>query len=153
LSLDRKLPGSAMAAAVLLLACIYGKWRGITDDIGCSYVSQNAGNELWMGVVIPTLDDWLNKDKSWAETLRFLIDNFVINQHDRIMYEKRRLDSCWLSRIEGKIVKEQDYGPRWRSSRHENAVTILHDLGLVAIDSNLISITMDGQNFIQDVLG
>jgi len=153
LAIREKSPSAALAVAVLLLSCIYGKWRGIKNDIGCSYVAQHAGHELWMGSVIHSLDTWLKKDTSWPETLRFMIEEFILFQHDRVMYEKRRLDSCWLSRIEGKIVKEQDYTPRWRSSRHRNAVTILRDLGFVDVDSDmLISITKDGRKILQKVL-
>jgi hypothetical protein len=151
---DEKSPGSALAIAMLLLSCIYGKWRGIKSDIGCSYVVQHAGHELWMGFVIPYLDSWLKKETTWADTLRYMIESFIINQHDRIMYEKRRLDSCWLSRVEGKLVKEQDYDPKWRSSRHGNAVTILRDLGFVEIDSDdkKISITKDGRKILQQAM-
>ena len=107
-----------------------------------------------MGFVIPYLDSWLKKETTWADTLRYMIESFIINQHDRIMYEKRRLDSCWLSRVEGKLVKEQDYDPKWRSSRHGNAVTILRDLGFVEIDSDdkKISITKDGRKILQQAM-
>lgn len=153
LSIDRKSPGAALAVAVLLLSCIYGKWRGIKTDIGRSYVAQHAGHELWMESIIPSLDAWLKKDTTWSETLRFLIENYIINQHDKIMYEKRRLDSCWLNSAEGKILKEQDYDPKWRSSRHRNAVTILRDLGFVDVDEDMmISITKDGREILQKVL-
>ena len=153
LSNDRTSPGAALAVAVLLLSCVYGKWRGVKTDIGCSYVVQHAGHELWMGSVIPSLDAWLKKGTTWSATLHFMIESFVINQHDKIMYEKRRLDSCWLTRSEGKIVKEQDYDPKWRSSRHRNAVTILRDLGFVDVDADMmISITKDGRKILQKVL-
>lgn len=153
LSIAEKDPGSALAVSVLLLACLYGKWRGVKSDIGCSYVAQHAGHELWMGYVIPHIDTWLKKETTWTDTLHFMIESFIVNQHDRIMYEKRRLDSCWLSRTEGKIVKEQDYGPKWRSSRHNNAVTILRDLGFVKIDADKkLSITKDGRRMLQKVM-
>jgi hypothetical protein len=153
LNIDSKSPSSALAVTVLLLSCIYGKWRGVKNDIGCSYVVQNSGHELWMGAVIPFLDTWLKKDTTWHEILHLMIEEFVINHHDRVMYGKGKLESCWLSRIEGKIIKEQDYDPRWRSSRHRNAVTILRDLGFVEIDEDmLISITKDGRKILQRVL-
>lgn len=153
LNLDGKPPSNAAAIAVLLLSCLYAKWRGIQDDIGCTYVIQSAGHELWMGSVIRCLDDWLKKDFTWAEAFRFMINNFVINQHERVMYEKKRLDSCWLNYVDGKVIKEQDYGPRWRSSRHKNAVTILRDLGLVAVSTDMqITITRDGSDILQKVM-
>lgn len=153
LNIDKNSPGDALATVVLLLSCLYGKWRGVKNDTGCTYVAQHAGHELWMGSVIPYLDTWLKKDMTWSEAMGIMIEGFVINQHDRVMYEKRRLDSCWLSRVEGKIIKEQDYSPKWRSSRHKNAVTILRDLGFLNVDEDMmISITKDGRKILQNVL-
>lgn len=153
LDIKKKSPASALTVCVLLLSCLYGKWRGIKNDIGCAYVMQHAGKELWMGSIIPYLDVWLKKETTWAETLGVMIEWLIINQHDRIMYEKRRLDSCWLNRVEGKIIKEQDYDPRFRSSRHRNAASILHDLGFVDINSDMtMSLTSDGRRILKEVL-
>lgn len=150
LKLEQRTPEATAARSVLILSLLYAKWRGIRHDLGHSYVESHAGVELWTKPVLLHLDYWLDEETSWGNVLQTMIDSYILNQHDRIMYEKGRLESCWLHRIEGRIFKDQDYGPRWRSSRHSNAVSILHDLGLVEVDDKgCISITAEGNSVLE----
>ena len=81
------------------------------------------------------------------------MEPFVLDQHDRVMYEKGRLESCWLHRLDGKIHKDQDYQPVFRSSRHWNSVRILRDIGLLDFGpDNEITITADGQRQLDRIL-
>lgn len=123
---------SRAGKAVLLLAMLYGKWRGMTDDPAFSMTVHHAGNELWFGKIMSDLDSWLERGQTWPGVLREFINTFVLDQHDKIMFEKRRLDSCWLERNESKFIKIQDYEAEWRASRHRNVVSILRDLNLLA---------------------
>ena len=146
-------PQDQAARGVLLLAILYGKWRGITNDLAFQYVAQNAGTQLWAGKVLFLLDDWFTVGASWNQVLQTLIEQFIINQHDRIVYEKRRLDSSWLSRTEGKIFNEQDYDPVWRASRFFNSVKIMADLGLLRIEKDkVVSMTSRGSKLLKKLL-
>lgn len=153
LLLEHKTPEGVAARAVLLLAVIYGKWRGIANDAALKYVADRAGNELWAGRLLPYLDAWLSAETTWSDTLYKLIEPFILDQHDRIMYEKRRLDSCWLRRTEGRILKDQDYAAVWRASRFYNSVKIMNDLGLVRIDAGKdLTVTPQGQKLLNNIL-
>lgn len=141
------------ARGVLLLATLYGKWRGVAQDYALGYVASRAGQDVWVGRILPALDHWLDPQVSWEEALRALVETFVLNQHDRVMYEKGKLESCWFQRTGGRVVKEQDYEPAWRSSRHYNAVRIMRDLGLVTIDEdNEVSVTTGGRRTLEKAL-
>jgi len=136
------------ALAVSLFACLYAKWGGFTTDVG-RYVSSNAGIEIHFATLHPYLESWFNKDKSWANVLEPILSNLIFDQHDRIMYEKGKLESCWLHRTEGKIFKDQDYLPSYRSPRANNSVSILADLGLLAIGSDSqIAVTARGNSIL-----
>jgi hypothetical protein len=138
------------AQGILLLAVLYGKWRGVSTDHAFAYVASHARQELWMGTVLPYLDSWADKSITWQAALQNIIEPFIFKQHDRIMYEKGKLDSCWLERREGRILKVQDYDPVWRSSRHLNAVRIMRDLGLVRFgDENELSLTAQGKKILE----
>ena len=146
-------PQRQAARAVLLLAVVYGRWRGVTSDIAFRYVAQQAGTQLWAGNLLHTLDQWLSPDLTWKEALKPIIEAFVIDQHDQIMYEKRRLDSSWLNRTGGKVFKEQDYEPVWRASRFLNCVRIMVDLGLLRIDTErAVSTTASGRRLIEKLV-
>ena len=146
-------PGAAAARAVLLSAVLYGKWRGIKDNDGLNYVSHKAGKELWTLPFLSVIDTWLDTRTTCSDTLETIISYCVLNQHDRVMYEKGRLDSCWLSINNDRIFKEQDYQPKWRASRHLNAISILRDLCLVKFDSEeYISMTRKGKAILDKIL-
>jgi hypothetical protein len=153
--LDKKLDSISKNTAkyISLLIIIYAKWRGLTDDLGFSFVSNHAGRELWTGSVLGEIDGWFDPSFTWENALSIFINNFILDSHDRVLYEKKRLDSCWLHRQENRIHKDQDYGPRWRSSRHMNVVSILKDLNLLLVnESNSISITKEGESVLNTLM-
>jgi hypothetical protein len=154
-TLGWKVSGAAFdtARAVLLLATLYSKWRGAGQDLAFNYVSTRAGQDLWAGSLLPSLDRWLDARPTWEEALRELIEVFILNQHDRVMYEKGKLDSSWVQRAGGRVLKEQDYKRVWRSSRHLNAVLIMRDLGLVRLfEGQKTSITAQGRKVLDQAL-
>jgi hypothetical protein len=141
------------ARAMLLLVTLYGKWRGAGPDLAFNYVSTRAGQDLWAGNLLPSMDRWVKDDLTWEGALHEMVEVFILNQHDRVMYEKGKLDSCWLQRVSGRVIKEQDYQPTWRSSRHWNAIRIMHDLGLVRLsDEQKISVTSQGRKVLDKAL-
>jgi hypothetical protein len=145
-------PEEIAAAAVGLLAVLYAKWRGARNEFA-RYIGTQATSNLWTGAVLPALDPWFRLDLEWRSALMSFLEPFVLDQHDRIMYEKGRLESCWLHRLDGKIHKDQDYQPVFRSSRHWNCVRILRDIGLLHFTSeNEISITADGRRQLSRIL-
>ncbi len=51
-------------------------------------------------------------------------------------------------------IKDQDYSPAWRLSRHNNAFSILQDLCLIQEDKHgYISLTAEGRKILKRVLG
>ncbi len=145
-------PAEIAAAAVGLLAVLYAKWRGARSEFA-RYIGMRAASNLWTGAVLPALDQWLRPDLDWISALIPFLEAFILEQHDRIMYEKGRLESCWLHRRDGKVHKDQDYRPVFRSSRHWNCVRILRDVGLLEVTSNNeLSITTDGKRQLSRIL-
>jgi hypothetical protein len=152
LYLEGKSVEEAAAKAILLLGALYGKWRGMYQDGTMKSVEQTAGHEIWAKRVLSKLDVWLREDLNWTEALTNLIEEFVLNQHDRIMYEKRKIDG-WLHRTDGKIIKDQDYKPNWRASRFLNAAKIMADLKIVDItDKKELTITSEGKNLLKQLV-
>jgi hypothetical protein len=143
-------PTRAAARAVLTLATLYSKWRSVQNDT-FAYVMANAGNELCAGRVLTYMDQWLRPDCSWQVALATLIADCVVNQYDSVMYEKRNLESCWLHRQEGRILRDQDYDPPSRSSRQGNAIRILSDIGLTDAASGAYRLTGDGRKLLNRI--
>ena len=117
------------------------------------YIALQSGKELWVASLFTHIDDWFKEDSTWETVLKYIVTQYVVNQHDRIMYEKGKLDSCWISSSEGRIYKEQDYSPRKRSTRHQQAVEILIDLCLLKKDDeNRLDITPEGIKVLKRIL-
>ena len=100
------------------------------------------------------VDGWFDSLTKWKDTLSRIINIFILDQHDKVMYGKRRLDSCWLHRYENRVFKDQDYGPRYRSSRHRNVISILSDLNLLSVNKEKeVLMTTEGQLLLKKLLG
>lgn len=152
LNLDGANPQVNAAMGTAVLCVLFAKWRNSPNRFS-SYISSNAGHNLSVATVLPQLDEWLMPDLKWPTALARIIDLFVLQQHDRVMYEKGKLESCWLHNVEGRIVKDQDYSPVFRASRHWNCVRIMNDLGLVNLDEDgVISMTKEGRQALSRVL-
>jgi hypothetical protein len=140
------------ARAILLLAILYGKWRGVITDASYRFVAEKAGTELAAPNVLPLLDSWLEPGSTWQKIMLSLT-MLIVQQHDRVMYSKGRLESCWLHVEETRIVLDQLYTADFRSSRHEQAVQILMDLMLLAArtaeDRTTIKITERGRKVLR----
>jgi hypothetical protein len=116
-------------------------------------VAVNAPHELWLGTVLPLVESWSDTEIGWHRALEELISACILDQHDRIMYQKGRLDSSWLHRSDGRVFKDQDYEPSERTSRHGSAVSILADLGLVQISGKKCrGLTSAGRRLLQRLL-
>lgn len=136
------------ALAVSLLAILYAKWGGLTTDVA-RHVSSNAGIELHFATVRPYIESWFEEETSWAAAIEPILSNLIFDQHDRIMYEKGKLESCWLHRTEGRVFKDQDYFPSYRSPRANNSISILADLGLLTINPNdQVTVTARGNTIL-----
>lgn len=134
------------AWSCLLLAVLYSKWRQENADPAYIDVMNRAGDELTAATVLGRLDPWLDEAMTWDVALRDLVHDIVIAQHDRVMYGKGRLESCWLHADEDRFVHDQDYGPYSRPSRHRQAIDILADLGLIEkVPDKRLSLTNAGR--------
>jgi len=140
-----------IARALVMLAVLWARWR--KGDDAMRTVAVNAPHELWLGTILPLVESWSDAEIGWHRALEELISACILDQHDRIMYQKGRLDSSWLHRSDGRVFKDQDYEPSERTSRHGSAVSILADLGLVQISGRKCrGLTSAGRRLLQRLL-
>lgn len=154
LNLKAENPSRRTALALSVLAVLHAKWAGMNEGLAVS-MQRESGDELTMWRVFRYLKDWFSEQATWKSVLEPIIAEFVITQHDRVMYGKGKLESCWLhmDKATGQIVKDQDYSAVYRSSRCDNSTSILMDLGLLQrnAEGNLI-VTKPGTALLRKVL-
>jgi len=146
-------PAEQVAWSCLLLAVLHDHWRGTAGDPEYRAVMDHAGSSLAAASVLPLLDGWRVGDTSWRRSLHELLNTLVITQHDRVMYEKGRLESCWIDHEGDRLVHVQDYRPYLRPPRHRQAVDILVDLGLVRRQAGVHGLTAGGREILTRALG
>lgn len=143
-------PAEATATAVLALALLYARWRGCEGDAAYEEIRASAPGEIALPTFLPLLDEWLGRGLSWHDAMHALV-TFIVRQHDRVMYEKGRLDSCWVDTEGDRLTRAQDYGAALRASRHRQAVRILEDLLVLAgSESDHIELTSIGKAILRD---
>lgn len=126
---DASTPAEQAARSCVLLAVLYARWRASTDR-AYAVAGERGGAEPSAPSVLPRLDTWFDAAVTWRDVLHHLV-TLLVTQHDRVMYDKGRLDSCWLHRDGDLLVRDQDCEPTLRSSRHTQAAHILVDLGVL----------------------
>lgn len=146
-------PQSTAAAAFATLATLYGKWRGVKSDVGFAHVSRQAGAAFWVRGVFPYFDSWVEADPTWEEVMKTVVEVFVLDQHYRVMRERRKPESVWMHLGDGRVTKVQDYAPTLRTTRHYHAVSIMYDLLLLKADGDGgLSLTPKGRQVLKRAL-
>src|ERR1019366_3727673 len=128
---DREVsPATRLGRSMLLLALLYGKWRGRNDEEVLLRVAEGAKKDAWLGTTFPWLDEWLTGGVDWRAAVARILE-WTTMRHDIIKFQKRKLDASWFELANERYVKQQDLVPHFRASRHGNATTVLQDVGLI----------------------
>lgn len=146
-------PQTRLGRTMLLLAILYGKWRGRNDEDALLRVADEAKGELWLGTIFPWLDAWQAEQLDWRQAVEQLLGWTAI-RHDQVKFQKRKLDASWFELANGRFIKQQDITPGFRASRHPQTTTVLQDLGLInhaGLDEPLI-LTKRGKQVLHEVI-
>jgi hypothetical protein len=146
-------PATRLGRSMVLLAMLYGKWRGRKDDDVLLRVQEEAKNAAWLGTIFLWLDEWLVPGLDWRAAVARILE-WTTMRHDVIKFQKRKLDASWFELANGRYVKQQDLFPHFRASRHSNAATVLQDVGLIkhgGLDDPL-KLTPRGRQVLEEVI-
>ena len=146
-----------MVLLVLTLAR-YVQWEGTNYGNWLA----TASSDPYLDLVPPALTTGLHRrfgrwwTCKWKELAEFILGRYVVQQHQSMSYEKTvKGDRCLLQVDDGKITTRPNEvfekigmgNPRFRS-----AVRILIDLGLLAEDDGMTTVTKDGKNLLDEEL-
>lgn len=146
-----------MVLLVLTLAR-YAQWEGTNYGNWLA----TASTDPYLDLVPPALTTGLNRrfgrwwTCKWKELAEFVLGRYVVQQHQSMSYEKTaKGDRCLLQVDDGKITTRPNEvfekigmgNPRFRS-----AVRILTDLGLLAEDDDMTTVTTDGKWLLDEEL-
>lgn len=118
-------------------------------------VAQAAGNELWVASFVQHLFRYFQgPPRELKDYMEEVIEVFIVQRHDRVLFEKARLENQRIARRGSLLLYVDGINPAPHSSRLENAVSILRDLGLVEEirDTGTLQLTADGLQWKQTML-
>lgn len=79
------------------------------------------------------------------DVLRMIINQIIISQHNKAMYDKRDLRRCWFSLSANKYQFHADSSSIWRPAKHNIICNFLYDMGLICLQDDGIFLTQEGK--------
>lgn len=135
-----------VALALLLMFTLY--CRSFHYRRGSPYwaeIAQLAGDDLWFENVAQRIEETIEEHNTMEEFLSALLQNEVIRQHDKTLYQRNNVDAPWFQPNGEKLVWQRDHQPNWGGSKMNNCLSILADLNLLVLDDEQIRLTTDGR--------
>ena len=142
-SVTKETPASAMIALfVLMMVDLWHHFRPLRPDPRYLRIMTGASHELWFDVLyrFPNL-----MEMPVRQFLRQMLKAYVIEQHDRIMIEKRDLRRCWFTVENGRYFFVADESQIDRPAKYSTIMAYLRDMGLIAEPEAGVRLTSEGQ--------
>lgn len=133
-----------VAAFTIVLGNLWLRFKDVKDDERFQELMRNLHGDMWFYRLlhIPKLHAL-----STRALLRYILNQFVLVQHDLIMIEKHDLRRCWFTREEERYFHQADPNEIWRPAKFETIMGYLFDMNLVsAVESP--QITSEGRQFL-----
>lgn len=112
-----------------------------------SEVALHGRGDLWVGDMIHTIEDQLDKDASIKDFLKIVLAQWVVRRHEIVLRQKQKSGAGWLYQDQDRRVHfKQAYIPYMRISRLVNATPILQDVGLLEVREDCLKLTHEGKS-------
>lgn len=152
---------TGLALPMILLSVTlarYSQWE--STDYGKWFA--NIAKDPYLDLIPPVIskglerqfDDWWNT--SFSQLTKFVLNRYVIQQHQSMSYEKTATGDRCLIQIDGsKIVSLGGYDKIGMGNpRLNSAIQILSDLGLIEDNDNKVKhLTPEGEAFLKYEIG
>jgi hypothetical protein len=138
-----------LAKFLLVISCLYQKFKKVRADKRYQFLAANLGTDLWFDVIfnfstfgqIRTLD-----------LLKLVLKKFIIHQHDLIMIEKNDLRRCWFTTENKNYFHQADTSLIWRPAKYQTIMNFLYDMNLVDQSENKIRFSEEGEKFFKNLM-
>jgi len=130
-----------LAKFLLTMVAIMVRFESRRKDEAYLFLQNQRLGDLWFDRLfsIPSI-----KSLPVYEFLQFCLKNFIIQQHDRVMYEKRDLRRCWFTKEQNKYFFQAEINPIWRPAKFQTIMNFVEDMGLVKKVDESYLLTTDG---------
>lgn len=117
-----------IAEFVIAMSGLMQHFASIRHDERYKYIQQQRFGDLWFDALfrIPSLQSITIKN-----FLLFILKEFVIRQHNNVMYEKHDIRRCWFTTEGNRYFHQSDSIPIWGINKFSTIINFLTDLGFV----------------------
>lgn len=150
---------AGLAIPMLLLGLTLGRYRQFEDTTYGDWLA-SAASDPYLDLVPPVLIAGLSRrfrqwwDSPWKDLAAFVLDRYVLRQHQSMSYVKTAAGDRCLLEVDGlKIMSNAAYDKIGMGNpRLGRAISILKDLALLAEDDGVYVVTTDGMRLLEDEL-
>ena len=127
----------------LTIMAIIVRYESVRVDKRYLFIQDRRMGDLWFDkfYYIPNI-----RKMTVLNFLKMCLKEYVIQQHDVIMYEKRDLRKCWFTTENGKYFFQADASPIWRPAKFRTIMNFLQDMKLIETQNDSYVLTKEGSN-------
>lgn len=135
------------AYLLIMIVLLYDNYIKIKDDYRYSMVRMRLIDDYWFEELFRDMnscENYLIKD-----LLELILNRYVLQKHDRAMYEKNDLRRCWFTKSGDRYLFQAHANSIWRPAKHNIIYHFLFDMKLVTLNGGYTVITSEGKKLYQ----
>ena len=134
-----------LAKSIIVMSELYKKFKDVRFEIYYQELQEKLTGDLWFDALfhLPGFEKMLVSD-----FLKIILKQYIVNQHDLIMFEKRDLRRCWFTTENQLYFHQADLSLIWRPAKFQTIMHFLKDLNFIEYDEEYISLSEEGKTFL-----
>lgn len=130
------------AYLTVILGLLLDKYKSINNDPRYLEVRMTLTNDFWFDELFRYLE--MMGESKISSILKNITKLFVIDKHDKRMYEKKDLRRCWFTKSGNKYIHQADSRSIWRPAKHNIIINFLFDMKLIDIKDDNFIVSSEG---------
>jgi hypothetical protein len=134
---------TVLAKFVLTMVSIVVKFEKYRHDDKFLFIQNQRIGDLWFDRLyfMPSL-----KKMTVGDFLKKCLKDYIIRQHDLIMFEKHDLRRCWFTKEQDKYFFQAEVTPIWRPAKYRTLLNFLRDMNLIEQSDGQFRLTAEGRS-------
>lgn len=131
-----------LAKFVIVMASLYRKFEVLSDDNRYLSIRGKFVTDYWFDNLFMEFEGI--EGMSIAQFLAYVLKKYIIEKHDRAMYEKKDLRRCWFTKENNRYIFQADTSSIWRPAKYMTIMRFLFDMNLIAYSDDILELTGEG---------
>ncbi len=136
---------SLIARMLLILVSLIIRFKPHMKDARFQNLLAQLAGDLWFGKLLidfPEIDNIRIQD-----ILKRVLHQYIIIQHNEIMYQKNDLRRCWFTNEKERYYFQSDNAPLWGDGHYSTVMSYLYDMNLIDYKEEAPILSNEGKKF------